>query len=712
MSYANLTANRNYTGTVKVTDANSFTLTVPVRFDTFSPTNFVWEAEDFDFGGGQYIDNATPSATNSVTSYFGRPGVQGIDENETGNNGTGDGPEVYRSGDLMSTDLANETPRPQFAAAGAQDYSVGWFNSGEWVNYTRTFPAGDYTVYARIANGNGGAANALLSKVTGGQGTTNQTTVQLGTFSFTGRGWSAYDLVPLTDSFGNIQTIHLSGLTTLRVTSGPLGGGVNMNFFMLAPARTDLPPAIANVFPNGAQPFQNTNKLAFTVSSGNSTVSSSNVHVVLNGTDVSSQLAFTGNSSSWNVTLPLTQGLYSAVITATDANSRVQSFTTTFDNFSQSNMMIEAEDFDFNGGQFIDNPVPRSSPAPDSYFVYPAGNPANAAIVGIDLTTPANDSGEQFAYRPFESCGTEASQDFVRQKFLTAQQTDPSAADYDVGWWNGSTWLNYTRTFAATNYNVYGRLAGGSGAYNLSLGQVTSGQGTSNQVTQALGTFSATGTGWQSWQWVPLLNTNGTLAVVALGGTNTVKVTSGGGYNANFFMFVPAAAAAPLPVTVSISRNGVNLTLSFPTQAGHNYTVQFKNDLSAATWSTLNTVAGDGTVKSMSDSMGTNRSLPGVRPVRRFEFKSPSGQTGRAFKEVPNENKSDNRAVFPCGQADRRPLLPTGIYFDRIIGGDRHHRHIGRLIVACPGQGEDKGARHPVHEQREATDVGLDPVCG
>jgi hypothetical protein len=608
VSYSNLTLNRNYTGTVKITDANNFTLTVPVRFDTFSPTNFVWEAEDFDFSGGQFIDNPTPSVTSSPTSYFGRIGVQGIDENETGNNGTGDGPENYRAGDIMSTDLASETPRPQFAAAGAQDYSVGWFNNGEWINYTRTFPAGDYTIYARVANGNGGNANAFLSKVTAGQGTTNQTTVQLGTFSFAGRGWSSYDLVPLTDAYGNIQTIHLSGQTTLRLTSGPLGGGVNVNFLMLAPARTDLPPVIANVYPDGAQPFQNTNKLSFTVSSANSTVSSGNVHVTLNGTDVSSQLNLTGSPSSWNVTLPLGQGTYNVVITATDAGNRTQSLTASFDTFSQSNLMIEAEDFDYNGGLFIDNPVPRSSPAPDSYFVYPAGDFNNAGIIGIDLTTPNNDSGEQFAYRPFESCGTQASLDYVRQKFLTAQLTDPSVADYNVGWWNGSTWLNYTRTFPTNNYYVYARMAGGAGGtYSLSLGQVTSGAGTSNQVTQTLGNFNGTGIDWQVWQWIQLKNSNGTPAVVSLGGTNTLKATSGGGFNANFYMFVPAPPPSANPTPLSVSRNGSNIVLSFATQAGHSYTVQFKSDLSAASWSNLNTVTGDGSVKSVNDPVGSKR---------------------------------------------------------------------------------------------------------
>ena len=34
--------------------------------------------------------------------------------------------------------------------------------------------------------------------------------------------------------------------------------------------------------------------------------------------------------------------------------------------------------------------------------------------------------------------------------------------DFDVGWWSPGTWLNYTRTFPANTYLVYGRLAAGA----------------------------------------------------------------------------------------------------------------------------------------------------------------------------------------------------------------------------------------------------------
>ena len=76
---------------------------------------------------------------------------------------------------------------------------------------------------------------------------------------------------------------------------------------------------------------------------------------------------------------------------------------------------------------------------------------------------------------------------------------------------------------------------------------VTSGQGTMNQSSNVLGTFSdPNANGFQSWHWIPLLDANGQPAVVSLGGVETLKVTAPpaagnitGVLNANFYMFVP-----------------------------------------------------------------------------------------------------------------------------------------------------------------------------
>ena len=616
VSYTNLLLDTIYIGQINVTNSAGANVSAPVRFDTFHSTYFTWEAEDFDFNGGQFIDNPVIS-TNSPSSYYNQIGTSNVDEYVPNYSATQ--PHLWRTNDQVSTDVAGDTPRSQFTAAGIPDYQVGYFNPSNWVNYTRTFPAGTYNIYARVANGNGGLANCYLAEVTSGEGTTNQTTTQLGAFQFSGRGWNAFDFIPLTDPWGNVLAVTLNGQTTLQVTSGPLGGGVNMNFFMLAPG-SNTPPAIVNIYPDGSQPFQSTNQLTFTVKSALSTVTTNGIQVTLNGINVSSQLAFTGSATNWQVSLPLSQGSYTCTITVTDAAGHSQSFSDTFDTFSQSNFMIEAEDFDFNGGQFIDNPIPTGAyvngaypnyaySTANSYFYYPEADSGNEAIVGVDLTTVTTDAAETFIYRPAESAGTQVATDFLRGKFyVTNGATVTTFNDFNLGFWDPGQWVNYTRAFPTNTYNVWGRLASGGAYSGLSLSLVTNGVGTSNQLTRLLGTFSdPNANGWQVWDWVPLLNTNGQKAVVSLGGVETLQAnnTTLVDVNANFYMFVPAVVA-PQVVHLSVSRTGSTISIQFPTQSGFNYTVLYSGGLNPANWQTLTTISGDGTVKTATDTMGSS----------------------------------------------------------------------------------------------------------
>jgi hypothetical protein len=59
---------------------------------------------------------------------------------------------------------------------------------------------------------------------------------------------------------------------------------------------------------------------------------------------------------------------------------------------------------------------------------------------------------------------------------------------------------------------------------------------------------------------------------------------------------------AGIPLTASL--NAGSIALSFPTQSGLTYTFQYKNNLTDPTWSTLTTVAGDGTTKIENDGAG------------------------------------------------------------------------------------------------------------
>jgi hypothetical protein len=169
-----------------------------------------------------------------------------------------------------------------------------------------------------------------------------------------------------------------------------------------------------------------------------------------------------------------------------------------------------------------------------------------------------------------------------------------------VGWWSAEQWLNYTRTFPTNNYYIYGRLASANGAYGATNALVTGGVGTSSQTARFLGTFNSTDNGWQDWQWVPLLNAGGQMAVVPLGGVQTLKMTAGGGLNANFYMFIPK----PAPTTLAVSLNKSNPVLSFSTQTNSTYMVVYKNNLSESFWKLLAVVSGDGSIQTFADFSG------------------------------------------------------------------------------------------------------------
>ncbi len=612
-----LVTNTIYTATILVTDSNEGNAVFNDNFDTIRPV-LVWEAEDFNYNGGQFVDT-TPDGGLDV--YLNLVGTQNIDENKIGGptaNGGGSA-HFYRTNDAVSIQAASEQPRQKFLdgiAAGntnAVDEEVGFNSPGDWIDWTRTFPAGNYNVYARLATvGSGTMLNfGQVSDPTAGP----QTVTNLGTFSFSDNGWNTYQYVPLKDNFGNLVPVPLSGVQTLRST---VVGNPNINFFMIVPAVGSQNPALLSSYPTGLHPFEPTNHFTFTIGpASGSAITSGNIHLSLNGYDATSLMTLTsGASNTWTGSIPVaSNAVYTAVIRVTNMTSLSSTFTVNFDTFTQNNFMWEAEDFDFNGGQSIDNPMPTGddtltgtgasasatgNPAADSYFFYPAGNPANASIYGIDFTTQGSADGSDHYYRPFDDCGTELNFDYLRQKFIDARNStgDTNIGDFDIGWWNTGWWLNYTHSYPPGNFYVYGRLAGGAGPFSgTTLSLVTNGFGTTNQMTQLLGSFAdPNAAGWQTWHWVPLLDTNNRPAVVSLGGVATIQATSGANLNANYYMLAPAASG----LTLSISMNAGNPSLSFSQlRAGFNYTVLYKNSLTDPTWKALTIVNGDGTVKTV-----------------------------------------------------------------------------------------------------------------
>ena len=631
-SYAGLPQNQSAnTAVITSTDVNGLSTTASATFDTFSPTNFIIEAEEFDHDSGLYIDNPDYSDGNPTddNSYYGLGSVEGVDTHKGGAAGNG-GANQYRDVGA-GTGLTTQTPVatgeqswPKFfnLADGAGNpivgHMIGDWSSGEWQNYTKTFPVGKYNVYARASAGV--SATITFAQVTSGRGTSTQTTTNLGTFSFTDTSFALFKWVPLLDSQGNLAVVNLAGVNTVRATTG---GGANADFYMFIPANPNL-PVITAVYPDGKYLFEPTNTFLFTVSSPITTISTNNIQLTWNGTNVPSQLKFSGGPSTWNVTYTglQTNQSYTAVIRAVDALGNPAQATINIDTWNPV-FQVEAEDFDFDptlspvpngtGFRYIDNPVPTAPgvPAANSYE-------GQVGVPGIDEF--GSSAAGHADYRPSDAVATTAVTDSARRQFTGG------ALDYNVGFLGSGFWENYTKTWPSGTFNIYGRMASGAniGTIYSSWSQVIAGWSTTNEITRHIGSFAIPTTGgYSAYLYTPLIDRFGNYAQVTLGGTNTFRDThlvfnqtetlngAAFGLNINFYMLV--APRTDLPRIDGVYPDGTVLmqgtnTLSFvassPTYGINTNNIQV----------TLNGVNISSNLVFSGSSGSWNVSYPGLQP--------------------------------------------------------------------------------------------------
>jgi hypothetical protein len=125
----------------------------------------------------------------------------------------------------------------------AETHNLGYWNGGQWVNYTRTFPTNTYNIYGRMAGGNGPFNNTTMSLVTAGRGTTSQTTQLLGSFADANpAGWDTWHWVPMRNTNGALATVSLGGVETLKATSG---NNANAEYWMFVPVSPTITVAIS-----------------------------------------------------------------------------------------------------------------------------------------------------------------------------------------------------------------------------------------------------------------------------------------------------------------------------------------------------------------------------------------------------------------------------------------------------------------------------------
>jgi hypothetical protein len=265
-----LNSNAMYSAEIIVTDlAGARTSTNTFWFDTFSDSYLLSsnvktiEAEEYNYNGGSFqLDPIPPSGldTNQLqvngfgVGYYDLVGTAGIDFS---NHYTNPDPHysAFRTMDPVRTlsggllgiqdsvftsgyDPSSDNIRSQHSASNLLEYVVCQTEFGEWLDYTRQFKPGFYTVFLRYSSF--GATSNELDLVTSDPTQTNQTTAKLGTFRIPNNiRYPNYLYTPLVDDNGAPVALNLAGTNTLRLlmagTPGEDDHKTMLNYFLFVP---------------------------------------------------------------------------------------------------------------------------------------------------------------------------------------------------------------------------------------------------------------------------------------------------------------------------------------------------------------------------------------------------------------------------------------------------------------------------------------------
>ena len=302
--------------------------------------------------------------------------------------------------------------------------------------------------------------------------------------------------------------------------------------------------------------------------------------VRLNGQDVTGKVSYaTSDDTTLTGTLDHSalgsNMVYSAAIEVQSASGKKSTNTFFFDTFSDAYLRsaavktIEAEDFNYDNGQHLAEPIPVSG---YNYNIDPAepvnlgtGYLESGGVEGVDFHD-LRTFGENpwiAEYRSGVPVGLSAGMypeiedlneseatpvrrsDNVRSQFASSNLLEVVVHRTQVG-----EWLNYTRDFAAGKYTPYLRVAT-FGATTVELHKVTSDPTQPDQTTQKLGQFNVPNTFQRYYYvYVPLVDDAGQPVTLDLSGTTTLRLLMAGAEGQderklaiNYMMFVPAATA-------------------------------------------------------------------------------------------------------------------------------------------------------------------------
>ena len=291
------------------------------------------------------------------------------------------------------------------------------------------------------------------------------------------------------------------------------------------------PPVIADVYPVASSNYINSNERLSFIVNDDQELKPSGVSVHLNGTKYTTAngLKAIPNGKILEVSLG---GLrkdenYHAILEAVDAEGQKDIRNLYFDTFNSNSFVIEMEDFNFDGGEFIDSPIviPEFDEEGDLNWEDNSYQ-ATEGYVDIDyFDNNADLNPATHRYRPNDGVATTPALDLLRGKFVEAGGNEKGVVDFSIAEIEEGEWLNYTRTFTEGDYRVYLRQAQFTIASAIStLELVTSANDEEDQETEIIGTFLGNESGVQ-YRNVALTNEKGNqLITVNLAGETTLRL--------------------------------------------------------------------------------------------------------------------------------------------------------------------------------------------
>jgi hypothetical protein len=392
-------------------------------------------------------------------------------------------------------------------------------------------------------------------------------------------------------------------------------------------------PQVVNLSPAPQKLFYaipTTNQITFTATTFNTNqIATNTLKLFLNDVDVSSQLSFqevitpligsprTNFTVRWNGILTSNTVYHGKIIVLNPAGKGTTNnwYFDTFGYFDPTDtnnpskfLLVEAEDYNFNGGGFQDYPPvsgtddtttsedPILDPGCDQHAQetlgpqvngYPAGYYTAVGTPDIDFhdnTAAANpDPITRNQYRTMDRAGTiqgtkggglDTPRPYRTGLSNMSGGTNSYVPDYVVADMDAGDWMNYTRTFPNSRFNVYLR-ASSQGRQDVRFDEVTAGATTTSQTLALRGQFLVPTTGsWTRWRYVPLTDAAGNPQTLSLNGIKTLRLTANevrrailkglvesGDLQMNWMLFVPTSASAstgPWIASARPSKDSVN----------------------------------------------------------------------------------------------------------------------------------------------------------